>query len=139
MDDDDDDDERTPPSKRRRKYDDDEDEDDEDDELDVRNRRSRSRPKGVNGLAMTSMIMGIVSVVTVFGSCCCGLFWIIALICSIMAIIFGLLGKSPGSESYAWTGIICGSVTIGLLVIGFVIAFFFIGLDVALNQGRILR
>jgi len=119
--DEDDDDEPQPPSKRPRKYDDDDkDEDDEDDDdLDVRNLRGRSQP--ANGMATTSMIMGITSVV--FGvpgctGCCCGIFTAIAGITGIVAVTLGYMGKSPGSETYTTTGIICGFVGIGLALIG---------------------
>ena len=118
---DEDDDEPQPPSKRPRKYDDDDkDEDDEDDDdLDVRNLRGRSQP--ANGMATTSMIMGITSVV--FGvpgctGCCCGIFTAIAGITGIVAVTLGYMGKSPGSETYTTTGIICGFVGIGLALIG---------------------
>jgi predicted Zn finger-like uncharacterized protein len=134
--DDGDDDEPEPPGKRRRKYDDDED---EDDDFDVRNRRRASAPQGVNSMAMTSMILGIVSLVSVWGSCCCGLFGVIALACAVMALIFGFMGKTPGSESYAWAGIICGSITLVLALVGIVILVFAVGMDVALNQNRVFR
>jgi predicted Zn finger-like uncharacterized protein len=119
--DEDDDDEPRTPGKRPRKYDDDDrDEDDEDDDdLDVRNRRGRSQP--ANGMATTSMIMGVTSVV--FGvpgctGCCCGIFTAIAAITGIVAVTLGYMGKSPGSETYTTTGIICGFVGIGLALIG---------------------
>jgi hypothetical protein len=115
----DDDDEPQPPGKRRPKYDDGEDDEEDDDDLDVRNRRGRTQP--VNGLATTSMIMGIVSVVVgVPGcmGCCCGTFTAIAGLTGIVAVILGYMGKSPGSETYTTTGIICGFVGIGLALIG---------------------
>jgi hypothetical protein len=136
---DDDDDE---PPRTRSRYDEDEDDDEEDEEKDLDDDfdvRRRRRPAGVNGLAMTSMITGIVAAVSVPGSCCCGGFWFIALVCAILAIVFGFLGKTPGSESYAWTGIICGIVTLVLLVVALVALFGFVGLDAALNQGRGFR
>lgn len=118
--DDDDDDEEDEgedrPRKRRRR-----DEDDDDDRLDVRKRR---RKEGASGMAMGSMITGIVSVVAgVPGclGCCCGLFTAIALICGIIAVILGFMSrKSPGSENMAMTGIVCGFVGIAFGVIGIV-------------------
>jgi hypothetical protein len=111
-DDEEDDDDRRPKKRGRR-----DDDDDDDDDLDVRRRRGRRRdyadqPSAVNGLAMTSMILGIISAVSLLGSCCCGLFSAVSLLCGIMAIIFGFMGKSPGSEAYAWTGIISGGVAV---------------------------
>jgi hypothetical protein len=139
LDDDDDDQEDRPKKKSRRKRDDDDDEDDDrrpkrgrrdndddDDDLDVRRRgRRRDRadqPSAVNGLAMTSMILGNISAVTLFGSCCCGLFSAISLVCGIMAIIFGFMGKTPGSEAYAWTGIATGGVAV-LLALATIVFF----------------
>jgi predicted Zn finger-like uncharacterized protein len=114
------DDEPKPPTKRRRKYD---DEDDEDVDLDVRKRGGQRRSEPVNGMAMTSMVMGIISVTIVgISCCCCGIYGPIVGgpvggITSITAIILGFMGKKPGSEGFAWSGIICGIVTLILIAV----------------------
>jgi predicted Zn finger-like uncharacterized protein len=134
LDDADDDDEPQPPIMQRRKYDEDDEDDEDDDDLDVRKRRGRSQP--VNGLAMTSMIMGIISVVSGlpgWTGCCCGTFTAIAGITGIVAVILGYMGKSPGSEAYAITGIISGFVGIGLALIGVL----WIILSITLHVGMI--
>jgi hypothetical protein len=111
---------------RRRRYDDDED---DYDDLNVRLPHGR-RPQGVNSLAQASMIVGIISCVSVFGACFCGPAGLVAIGGSITAIILGFMGKTPGSESQAWTGIICGFVALGLALLGVVafIAFFGMGI-----------
>jgi predicted Zn finger-like uncharacterized protein len=124
-DDDDDDDRR----KRRRKRDDD-DEDEEDDDLDVRKRRVRKVRKPVNGMATTAMSMGIVSVTCLIAPiCCCGLLGcgILATITGTLALIFGFMGKVPGSEAQAMTGIICGAIAVVLGLIELIIGFVVIG------------
>lgn len=134
-DNDDDDDEPEPPKSKRRR----EDDDDDDDGLDVR-RRGRGLGQPTNGLAMTSMVLGIVAIsVVTLTCCCCGLYGPIiggpiGGICSIVAIILGFMGKTPGSESYAWTGIICGSVTLVLIVAMIVLAVVGVSAAVFLEQ-----
>jgi hypothetical protein len=112
-----------PPGRRRRFEDDDDDDDDDDlDDLDVRNRRGR--PQAINGLAMTSMILGVVGVSSCFMLiCCCSLLGagIIGVITGILAVIFGLFGRVPGSESYALTGMICGGVAAVLGIVEIVL------------------
>jgi hypothetical protein len=102
-DEEDDDDDDLPRSRRRRR---------DDDDIDVRG-------DDQSGMALASMILGIIASVSgVPGGCAC-LFTLIALICGIIAVILGFMSKhSPGCESHALTGIICGFVGIGLSVIG---------------------
>ena len=120
----DEDDEPRRPKKRRRDkdYDDRDDDDDfDDDDLDVRKRRrSGVRRRPVNGMATTAMVMGIVSVSVLFVMICCvGMVGagLVGTITGIMALAFGLMGKTPGSEGQAQVGIICGiiGVVFGIL------------------------
>lgn len=68
-------------------------------------------PNRTPGLAVASMVLGIVSIVF---SCCV---WI-GFVCSVLAIIFGILTlrKGPEGKSMAIAGIICGGVSIVLSV-----------------------
>ena len=108
------------------------DDEDDDDELNVRNRFDSAPPPGASGLAITSMILGIISVVLVLAGCGCGCMagpfaigpWGIAIILAIVGLILGFMGNTPGSEGFAWTGIICSFVTIALVVVFSVLAFF---------------
>ncbi len=140
-DDEDEDDDR--PSKRRRDEDDDDDDDrpsrrgrrdDDDDDLDVRKKR-RKKKKGATGMALTSMILGIASIVTgVIFCCCCTFGSPLSLILGIAAVITGFMSnKIPGSEGTAMTGIICGFVGIAFGVLGLVLIilslFFNIGMQ----------
>jgi predicted Zn finger-like uncharacterized protein len=129
--------------KKRSKRDDDDDEDedddddrkkkrrkrDDDDDLDVRKKRGR---KGTpNSLALTSMIIGIVSAVfalpACWPGCCCFVPSLIAIATGTVAVITGFMGKGkPESDGMAMTGIICGFVGIGCAVAGVLLYFAFI-------------
>lgn len=73
-----------------------------------------SEPPKMNGLAIASMILGIVSL-----GCCCSSY-----ICGILAIVFGIVAKSCGNRSgKSTTGIICGAISLGLTTLMFLISF----------------
>ncbi len=97
-------------------------------DLDIRN-LDRRADQPVNGMAMASMILGIVGAVSVFAACGCGLFLAIAPVCGVLAIVFGYLGNTPGSEGYARTGFICGIATLVLLAVVIVIVLVVVGFD----------
>lgn len=64
----------------------------------------------MNGLAIASMILGIVSL-----CCCCSSY-----VCGLLAIIFGIVAKCCGNKTGKSTaGIICGAISMGLTTIGF--------------------
>jgi hypothetical protein len=147
-DDDENDDEDSGPPKRRRARDDDDDdqeenededddrprrkrrrdEDDDDDDVDIRKRRGRRGKKGPNGLAITSMILGISAVVVYFGMWVCSAvfapFGIVAcflgLILAVVGAILGHLGKKPGSEGFALTGLICSYIVLALYLLSII-------------------
>jgi hypothetical protein len=103
--DDDDDDGGARPSRRR---------DEDDDDYDAPRRK---KPQG-NGLALTSMILGIVSIVMV---CCCAY---LSPLLGIAAIVLGFMGKSKGqSGGMSIAGIITGAfgalAAIVLLILAF--------------------
>jgi hypothetical protein len=134
---DDDDDEPMPP-KNRRRYDD----DDDDDDFDVRKRRRPRRRQPVNGVAIASMVVGIVSVVIglpgVVPSCCCSFLALLSLVCGILAVTFAFMSKtSLGFDAFSLTGMICGFVGIGLSLIGILLTciVFSIGFADGVNQG----
>jgi predicted Zn finger-like uncharacterized protein len=120
---DDDEDEPKPPSKRRRH------DEDDDDELDVR--RPKKRRKAVNGMALTSMIVGIVAVsFGTVGICCCGMIGGgIAVACGGTALVFGFMGRGGSSDGYALTGIICGAVGLVCGLIGILLGIFALSLN----------
>jgi hypothetical protein len=113
--------------------------------------RRRGSTEPVNGMAMTSMVLGIMSIVAglpgLIPGCCCGFFSICALVLGGICLLLGILGKSPGSEGIAWAGIICSSsgILIGLVGLVLFFVFFFIGggmqefnrgFNQGFNQGR---
>ncbi len=126
-DDDDDDDDR---GRRRR--------DDDDDDYDHDYAPRRRRSGGGNGVAVWSLVLGIIGALSLFGSCipvlpvgcCCGLS---SLGCSIAAIITGIIGmKNPEGKGMATTGMVLGILTLLAIVVLFVIGFA-IGFGGAMN------
>lgn len=69
------------------------------------------------GMAIASMVLGIVAVVL---SCC----YYLSIPCAILAIIFGILvlRRGPEGKKMAIAGIICGAVTVVLVIILFISA-----------------
>ena len=127
-----------PPRRRKKRrrddYDDDDFDDDDDDDFDVRNRRRRPHVGGrpVNGMAMTAMVMGIVSVSVLFAMICCvGMVGagFLGVVTGIMAVAFGFMGKAPGSEGHAQVGIICGSIAILVGILEFAGGIVLVGLQ----------
>lgn len=74
------------------------------------NEVNQSAPAEKKGLSIASMVLGIVGLV-----CCC--FWYIAIPCSILAIIFGILGKKKGGKGMAIAGLVLGIIAISLYAI----------------------
>lgn len=68
------------------------------------------------GLSVTSMVLGIVSIVT-----WCA--WFISIPCSILALIFGILGVKKPGKGMAITGIVTGSIVLAIWVLVFLGAF----------------
>lgn len=63
---------------------------------------------GGNGLAIASMVLGIVSIVL-----CC--IWYLSIVAGIVAIILGVLhGKNNGKNGMSTAGIVCG--VIGIII-----------------------
>jgi len=75
-------------------------------------------PPSGNGIAIASMVLGIISIPLVC-------FWYISIPCAILAIIFGVVGRSAAKKGaprggMATAGLVCG--LIGLLLYILVIA-----------------
>ena len=114
----------------RRGYDD----EDDDDDLDIGSRlHEREGGQPLNALAITSMIMGIAAIVIYLGGFLCVcifppfafLPWGLALLLALVSIILGFIGNTPGSQGFAWTGIICSTVTVLLFILSIAIALLF--------------
>lgn len=112
--------------------------DDVRDDYDDQPPRRRSRSKPGDGLAITSMIVGILGIVIGLGGwCCCGYFGSgLSIILGILAVVFGFIARSQGSKSGMGTaGIITGfaAILIGLILTVLLIA----GMAwMKANQGR---
>jgi hypothetical protein len=101
---------------RRRRYDN--ERDDFDDEPPQRRRRAGGQG---DGLAIASMIVGIIAaIVALVGWCCCGYFGTGAsILIGIVAVILGFVSRSQGSRSgMGLTGIICGfaAILVGVIM-----------------------
>lgn len=70
------------------------------------------------GLSITSMILGIVSIVWSFN-------FLISVSCGVLAIIFGLKGKKMGGKGMAKAGFITGIIGLSLQAIFILIALMF--------------
>ena len=70
-------------------------------------------------------------------SCCCSLFALLSIILGVVAVILSFTGKSPGSEAFTMTGMICGFAGIGLSVLGALLMCLFMGMGAGgnFNQG----
>lgn len=70
-------------------------------------------------LALASMILGIVSIVSSLICCCSIAAWVVSIICAIVGIVLGVIAKdSKGRrEGMAIAGIICSIVAIVISVI----------------------
>ena len=105
-----DDDDDRPARPRRRDDEDDRDRDEFDD-------APRKKPGGGNGLAVTSLVLGIISIVMV---CCCAY---VSPLLGIGALITGFSGKSKGqSNGMCLAGIITGGLAIVLSILLIVLA-----------------
>ena len=65
-------------------------------------------PEEKKGLSIASMILGIVSIV---GYCINGY---LVLVCAILAIVFGVIGKKKGGKGMAMTGFILGIIALAI-------------------------
>jgi hypothetical protein len=72
---------------------------------------SRPVKKGGNGLAITSMVLGILALVTVF------VFWIIAPILAILGVIFGFIARAKNKSGMALAGIITSLISLVLVIL----------------------
>lgn len=72
--------------------------------------------KESKGFSIASMVLGIISLVLLC-------IWYISLPCSILAIIFSIVGMKKGGKGMAIAGLVTGIVAICLYVLIFVVAF----------------
>lgn len=70
------------------------------------------------GLSVSSMVLGIVSIVT---WCVC----FMSVPCSILAIIFGILGVKQEEKGMAIAGIVTGSIALAIWIVMFMGMFIF--------------
>lgn len=68
-------------------------------------------PTEKKGLSIASMVLGIVSIV---GFCIHGS---VALICAILAVVFGIIGKKKGGKGMAITGLILGIISLSIYIV----------------------
>lgn len=69
-----------------------------------------------NGLSITSLILGIASIVFMFINA------VVAILCSILAIIFGAIGRKKGSRGIGTAGMVIGIIVTVIEVIIIIVA-----------------
>lgn len=74
--------------------------------------------KKVNGLTIAALVLGIVSIVL-------WCMWFISIPCSILALIFGIIGVKKPGKSMAIGGIVTGAISLAIWAILFIGAFMF--------------
>ena len=140
------DDDEDRPSRRRRRDDDEYEEEDrpsrrrrdpygdERDDFDDAPPSRRARSEAGNGLAIASMIVGIIGTVgALVGWCCCGLFGSIpSAVIGAVAVVLGFMSRSQGSRSgMNVTGIVLGFVAV---VIGIVMSVLIVNETLSFNS-----
>ena len=70
-----------------------------------------------NGYSVTSLVLGLASIVCFFMN------WLLAIICSITAIIFGAIGRKKGSKGIGTAGMVIGIIVTILIVVMFIFTF----------------
>lgn len=71
---------------------------------------SNNKNQEPNGLSITALILGIAAVPSVFINILLGM------ICSILAIVFGAIGRKKGAKSLGTAGMILGIVSAAIVV-----------------------
>lgn len=74
--------------------------------------------KGVHGFNIAALVLGIVSIV----SWCA---WFISIPCSILALVFGIIGMKKQGRPLAITGVVTGAIALAIWVILFLGAFMY--------------
>ena len=78
-----------------------------------------------NGLSVTSLILGIASFVCIIINI------YLALLCSILAIVFGAIGRKKGAKGIGTAGMVTGIVATGINIViiflAFIMVFYAIG------------
>ena len=78
------------------------------------------------GLSIASMVLGIIALL----SCC---FWFITVPCSVLAIIFSVVGRKKGGKKMATAGLVLGIISLVLFIL-IIIAFIFFALGIAFSE-----
>ena len=84
---------------------------------DTRNINYENSKNEPNGLSVTSLILGIASFVCIIINI------YLALLCSILAIVFGAIGRKKGAKGIGTAGMVTGIVATGINVVIIFLAF----------------
>ena len=84
---------------------------------DTRNINYENAINEPNGLSVTSLILGIASFVCIIINI------YLALLCSILAIVFGAIGRKKGAKGIGTAGMVTGIVATGINVVIIFLAF----------------
>ena len=70
-----------------------------------------------NGFSITALILGLASIVCFF------IIGLLSIVCSILAIIFGAIGRKKGSKGIGTAGMVIGIIVTILIVVMFIFTF----------------
>lgn len=79
----------------------------------VEEQKAEENKEESKGMSIAALILGIVSLVMLC-------IWYISIPCSILAIIFGILGRKKGGKGMGTAGLVLGIITVALIYILFV-------------------
>ena len=84
--------------------------------------QSNEIKKEENGFSITSLILGLSSIICFFINI------ILSVTCSILAIIFGIKGRKKGAKDLGTAGMIIGIIVTSLIVILFILIMIFVAI-----------
>ena len=88
----------------------------------IENKEVNNKSKKADGMAITSMILGILAIVSILKS------GIVSLVSGILAIVFySISKKNNGKNGMATTGLILGIVSVAISTVMILIALIFVG------------
>lgn len=80
----------------------------------VEEQKAEENKEESKGMSIASLVLGIVSLVMLC-------IWYISIPCSILAIIFGILGRKKGGKGMGTAGLVLGIITVAFLIIIYIL------------------
>ena len=80
----------------------------------VEEQKAEENKEESKGMSIAALILGIVSLVMLC-------IWYISIPCSILAIIFGILGRKKGGKGMGTAGLVLGIITVAFLIMIYIL------------------